>query len=213
MVRRIGHKSRRLGFGSILALLVCGALVFIGYRYFRFFSFPQKITLLEAPEPVIEDHISVDAIRELKRLITATYHGEALEEKTRTVDRDFIGTKTGTLVLSAQVTLRYGIDFSEMKEEDLVQEEDGSITVYLPRVQLFECIVNPSAIKYIYSSHEEIFSKKDQNSLVNEAKDKVIKQARDNRIETKAWEQGKRVITDFFTALGYDKSRINIYRK
>ena len=203
----------RQAIGTLLALLVCGALLVIGRYYIGFKSFLQGFNTphslsLTPPEPVIETHISVDQIRELKQLVTAKYYGEVVVEKKKKKARDFIGTKEGIMVLAVKATVLYGIDFSSMKDSDLVLGEDRSVKVYLPGV--YELGRKLEDCRTAYSQHSEIFSTEEHDNLVDEAKIKVSKMALDNGIIDKAWDQGVSVIKNFFIALGFDEEKITV---
>lgn len=207
MSERVVYKRRNFGCGTLFVLLVCAVVLVIAARFSGFMSvFPK----FKSHDPVVETRVSVDDIKRIQELTTATYYGESLEHFAKE------GKYTdGKMVAVVRVSIRYGIDFSEMEEDDLIVDEDGNVTVFLPHYKELDRIVNPSDFKYVYTKNEKLFTRDDEQVMIEFAKERVLFDALDGDgdIISKASAQGIKVMKEFFIALGFDEDKINISYK
>lgn len=111
------------------------------------------------------------------------------------------------IVIVASGNVRAGFDLSKLTEKD-VKVSESSLSVQLPKAEIFEVIVNPSDFDiYIEDgtwSHDQV------TRVENKAKNKIKEDAIQDGLLEKATELGVNKLTELFKTFGYQEVSITV---
>ncbi len=111
------------------------------------------------------------------------------------------------LIIVANGKVRAGFNLSKLTDEDVIVK-DSVLTVYLPKAEIFDVIVNPSDFDiYIEEgkwSHDQVVT------VENKAKAKIEADAKKENILKKATDSGVKKLTELFRSFGYKDVVVNI---
>lgn len=115
------------------------------------------------------------------------------------------------ILLSCTGIVKAGIDMSQLKEEDIMIE-NNSISLVLPPARIISINLPPEFIRY---EHEKIgffrdhYSNTEQNELMIQAENQIRQVADSIGILTTAQKNTKLFVTNFLTRLGYKQVLID----
>src|SRR5690606_28116816 len=125
-------------------------------------------------------------------------------------DDSLLGINDNEFVIIATGKAVYGIDFSK---ETNIRTDGKKIEVFIPRVELFDIILNPDNIDIIAvkkglltsQSRFEQIKKRNLSDLQSEIRIK----ARNREVMLEAQKNAENLISSFFKAMGYEEVSIN----
>ena len=116
--------------------------------------------------PTTSVSVIVGDLHDKKQLVVLDYYDSQIVIDT--VDN-------GKLTQAAKAVIKIGYDFSQMKEEDLKQNND-TLLIRLPAIKIIEAISNPSDWVVINDQVDDQELQKVRTKYLNEAKRKVQKE-------------------------------------
>lgn len=203
-------KSLRRGLSSGLSFswllpLIAVALV-IGLFFFLKNPFKIDWSINKTEK---QTTLTVEEIKKISELNTASYYEEMLLEK-RDTTKGFLHKNKHLLAVLVKGNLKVGFDLSQISEDDISIGDDQSIVITLPEAKVTDIITNPSDRTIVYGEKDKHFTENDINELTNQAKTVLVNNAREEGIFEKATEQGKKEMTNLLKAMGYEKVTVKI---
>ena len=203
-------KSLRRGLSSGLSFswllpLIAVALV-IGLFFFLKNPFKIDWSINKTEK---QTTLTVEEIKKISELNTASYYEEMLLEK-RDTTKGFLKSNKHLLAVLVKGNLKVGFDLSQISEDDISIGEDKSVVITLPEAKVTDIITNPSDRTIVYGEKDKHFTENDINELTNQAKTVLVNNAREEGIFEKATEQGKKEMANLLKAMGYEKVTVKI---
>ena len=203
-------KSLRRGLSSGLSFswllpLIAVALV-IGLFFFLKNPFKIDWSINKTEK---QTTLTVEEIKKISELKTASYYEEMLLEK-RDTTKGFLHKNKHLLAVLVKGNLKVGFDLSQISEDDISIGDDQSIVITLPEAKVTDIITNPSDRTIVYGEKDKHFTENDINELTNQAKTVLVNNAREEGIFEKATEQGKKEMANLLKAMGYEKVTVKI---
>ena len=203
-------KSLRRGLSSGLSFswllpLIAVALV-IGLFFFLKNPFKIDWSINKTEK---QTTLTVEEIKKISELNTASYYEEMLLEK-RDTTKGFLHKNKHLLAVLVKGNLKVGFDLSQISEDDISIGEDKSVVITLPEAKVTDIITNPSDRTIVYGEKDKHFTENDINELTNQAKTVLVNNAREEGIFEKATEQGKKEMANLLKAMGYEKVTVKI---
>ncbi len=203
-------KSLRRGLSSGLSFswllpLIAVALV-IGLFFFLKNPFKIDWSINKTEK---QTTLTVEEIKKISELNTASYYEEMLLEK-RDTTKGFLHKNKHLLAVLVKGNLKVGFDLSQISEDDISFGDDQSIVITLPEAKVTDIITNPSDRTIVYGEKDKHFTENDINELTNQAKTVLVNNAREEGIFEKATEQGKKEMANLLKAMGYEKVTVKI---
>ncbi len=203
-------KSLRRGLSSGLSFswllpLIAVALV-IGLFFFLKNPFKIDWSINKTEK---QTTLTVEEIKKISELNTASYYEEMLLEK-RDTTKGFLHKNKHLLAVLVKGNLKVGFDLSQISEDDISIGDDQSIVITLPEAKVTDIITNPSDRTIVYGEKDKHFTENDINELTNQAKTVLVNNAREEGIFEKATEQGKKEMANLLKAMGYEKVTVKI---
>ena len=203
-------KSLRRGLSSGLSFswllpLIAVALV-IGLFFFLKNPFKIDWSINKTEK---QTTLTVEEIKKISELNTASYYEEMLLEK-RDTTKGFLHKNKHLLAVLVKGNLKVGFDLSQISEDDISIGDDQSIVIKLPEAKVTDIITNPSDRTIVYGEKDKHFTENDINELTNQAKTVLVNNAREEGIFEKATEQGKKELANLLKAMGYEKVTVKI---
>lgn len=203
-------KSLRRGLSSGLSFswllpLIAVALV-IGLFFFLKNPFKIDWSINKTEK---QTTLTVEEIKKISELNTASYYEEMLLEK-RDTTKGFLHKNKHLLAVLVKGNLKVGFDLSQISEDDISIGDDQSIVIKLPEAKVTDIITNPSDRTIVYGEKDKHFTENDINELTNQAKTVLVNNAREEGIFEKATEQGKKEMANLLKAMGYEKVTVKI---
>ena len=203
-------KSLRRGLSSGLSFswllpLIAVALV-IGLFFFLKNPFKIDWSINKTEK---QTTLTVEEIKKISELNTASYYEEMLLEK-RDTTKGFLHKNKHLLAVLVKGNLKVGFDLSQISEDDISIGDDQSIVITLPEAKVTDIITNPSDMTIVYGGKDKHFTNDDINELTNQAKTVLVNNAREEGIFEKATEQGKKEMANLLKAMGYEQVTVKI---
>ena len=203
-------KSLRRGLSSGLSFswllpLIAVALV-IGLFFFLKNPFKIDWSINKTEK---QTTLTVEEIKKISELNTASYYEEMLLEK-RDTTKGFLHKNKHLLAVLVKGNLKVGFDLSQISEDDISIGDDQSIVITLPEAKVTDIITNPSDRTIVYGEKDKHFTENDINELTNQAKTVLVNNAREEGIFEKATGQGKKEMANLLKAMGYEKVTVKI---
>ena len=187
--------SRGLSLNWLLPLIAIALIIGLFFFLKNPFKIDWSINKTEK-----QTTLTVEEIKKISELNTASYYEEMLLEK-RDTTKGFLGKKNKHLLaVLVKGNLKVGFDLSQISEDDISIGDDQSIVITLPEAKVTDIITNPSDRTIVY----------DINELTNQAKTVLVNNAREEGIFEKATEQGKKEMTNLLKAMGYEKVTVKV---
>ena len=211
-----------LGIAVIAAVVAAigGGWSLVKYTGFLPFRKAKKALVID------QTPITVENVKAIGELVTATYYDEAVSivrkseskidgnwvpaiERVSEAEANASGTWTfrnlGHLVLVQTMHGRIGVDFSELKDNDLVIDEAAkSVKVTLPAPKCLEVIMNPSDTE-VFLEVGKNWEFDDLKIAMKPAQEEMeAKMAADQALFEKASQGVEEVVTQLFRAAGYE---------
>jgi len=181
------------------AITVAYFAVPMGFRNF----ISSKVALanpFRTPPLKIDDTIcTIDEVRQLARLVTATRYHEYLsvtpereKDDTKPRDREYVFFLKGKV--------EAGYDLSNLNESDMVVDS-RKITLRLPEVKILETYAAPKRYETVHIKGD--WTNAEVSELEIKARDTVKQEALESGILKSAEESAVRELTNFFRAIGF----------
>lgn len=176
--------------------------------------FSRRILRVEDTPLVLEKIIKIG------ELTTACYYDEDIYQTSKLTEITgpvgLIASAVGKnpskddLVIIARGTVRAGFDLSSVSS-DSIEIRDDTLFLKLPRPRILSVAVNPSDYEIIGGNKS--WSQKDVSSLVAEVRTRVLIDALDNDIYSRAESSGKAKVAQILEASGFRNISISISDK
>ncbi len=113
---------------------------------------------------------------------------------------------TKRYILIASGTVKAGFDLEKLTDTSIVTNQKESITIYLPKPEILDVIINPSG----YQTFEEqgIWTFEERKAVQKKALTILEQNALKKGILKKSKKQGIQILTVFFKSLGFKKVTI-----
>lgn len=196
--------SRGLSLNWLLPLIAIALIIGLFFFLKNPFKIDWSINKTEK-----QTTLTVEEIKKISELNTASYYEEMLLEK-RDTTKGFLKSNKHLLAVLVKGNLKVGFDLSQISEEDISIGEDKSVVITLPEAKVTDIITNPSDRTIVYGEKDKHFTENDINELTNQAKTVLVNNAREEGIFEKATEQGKKEMTNLLKAMGYEKVTVKI---
>lgn len=196
--------SRGLSLNWLLPLIAVALIIGLFFFLKNPFNIDWSINKTEK-----QTTLTVEEIKKISELNTASYYEEMLLEK-RDTTKGFLKKSKHLLAVLVKGNLKVGFDLSQISEDDISIGEDQSIVITLPEAKVTDIITNPSDRTIVYGEKDKHFTENDINELTNQAKTVLVNNAREEGIFEKATEQGKKEMTNLLKAMGYEKVTVKI---
>ena len=196
--------SRGLSLNWLLPLIAVALIIGLFFFLKNPFKIDWSINKTEK-----QTTLTVEEIKKISELNTASYYEEMLLEK-RDTTKGFLKSNKHLLAVLVKGNLKVGFDLSQISEEDISIGEDKSVVIILPEAKVTDIITNPSDRTIVYGEKDKHFTENDINELTNQAKTVLVNNAREEGIFEKAKEQGKKEMTNLLKAMGYEKVTVKI---
>ena len=196
--------SRGLSLNWLLPLIAVALIIGLFFFLKNPFKIDWSINKTEK-----QTTLTVEEIKKISELNTASYYEEMLLEK-RDTTKGFLHKNKHLLAVLVKGNLKVGFDLSQFSEEDISIGEDKSVVITLPEAKVTDIITNPSDRTIVYGEKDKHFTENDINELTNQAKTVLVNNAREEGIFEKATEQGKKEMTNLLKAMGYEKVTVKI---
>jgi hypothetical protein len=189
--------------GKIILILVFGIVILIMItrlvnRFFEWYGSEEKI---------VKTTITVEEIRKIDKLVTASFYEELLLEDCK---KGKLG-KEHYLAIVVRGTVKAGFDLSELSENDVQLNEYDTLRVNLPGVTVWKAVINFKDEDVIFTSRKKkMFQSEDEENLVKKGEKQIQADAIANGIKEKAIEEGKKELTRLLGLMGFDKVIITI---
>lgn len=196
--------SRGLSLNWLLPLIAVALIIGLFFFLKNPFKIDWSINKTEK-----QTTLTVEEIKKISELNTASYYEEMLLEK-RDTTKGFLKSNKHLLAVLVKGNLKVGFDLSQISEGDISIGEDKSVVITLPEAKVTDIITNPSDRTIVYGEKDKHFTENDINELTNQAKTVLVNNAREEGIFEKATEQGKKEMTNLLKAMGYEKVTVKI---
>ncbi len=196
--------SRGLSLNWLLPLIAVALIIGLFFFLKNPFKIDWSINKTEK-----QTTLTVEEIKKISELNTASYYEEMLLEK-RDTTKGFLKSSKHLLAVLVKGNLKVGFDLSQISEDDISIGEDKSVVITLPEAKVTDIITNPSDRTIVYGEKDKHFTENDINELTNQAKTVLVNNAREEGIFEKATEQGKKEMTNLLKAMGYEKVTVKI---
>ena len=196
--------SSGLSFSWLLPLIAVALVIGLFFFLKNPFKIDWSINKTEK-----QTTLTVEEIKKISELNTASYYEEMLLEK-RDTTKGFLHKNKHLLAVLVKGNLKVGFDLSQISEDDISIGDDQSIVITLPEAKVTDIITNPSDRTIVYGEKDKHFTENDINELTNQAKTVLVNNAREEGIFEKATEQGKKEMTNLLKAMGYEKVTVKI---
>ncbi len=196
--------SRGLSLNWLLPLIAVALIIGLFFFLKNPFKIDWSINKTEK-----QTTLTVEEIKKISELNTASYYEEMLLEK-RDTTKGFLKSSKHLLAVLVKGNLKVGFDLSQISEDDISIGEDKSVVITLPEAKVTDIITNPSDRTIVYGEKDKHFTENDINELTNQAKTVLVNNAREEGIFEKAKEQGKKEMTNLLKAMGYEKVTMKI---
>lgn len=196
--------SRGLSLNWLLPLIAIALIIGLFFFLKNPFKIDWSINKTEK-----QTTLTVEEIKKISELNTASYYEEMLLEK-RDTTKGFLKSNKHLLAVLVKGNLKVGFDLSQISEDDISIGEDKSVVITLPEAKVTDIITNPSDRTIVYGEKDKHFTENDINELTNQAKTVLVNNAREEGIFEKATEQGKKEMTNLLKAMGYEKVTVKI---
>ena len=196
--------SRGLSLNWLLPLIAVALIIGLFFFLKNPFKIDWSINKTEK-----QTTLTVEEIKKISELNTASYYEEMLLEK-RDTTKGFLKSNKHLLAVLVKGNLKVGFDLSQISEDDISIGEDKSVVITLPEAKVTDIITNPSDRTIVYGEKDKHFTENDINELTNQAKTVLVNNAREEGIFEKATEQGKKEMTNLLKAMGYEKVTVKI---
>ena len=188
--------------GKIILLLVLGIVIILMVtRLVNRFN-----EMSSSDDNIVKTTITVEEIRKINKLVTASFYEELLLEDSKLYG---LFPQTRYLAVVVRGTVKAGFDLSELSEDDVMVDEDGTLHVNLPDLIIWNTVINFKDTEVIYT-FRDAFDNNDEERLVKKGAEQIKKDAVANGIKEKAIEHGKSELTRLFGAMGFDKVEITM---
>lgn len=187
--------------------IVLGSLLVGGIGYGLKKAFTPKPLTIDKTTNVIEK------IRKIGEFTTLCYYEELVicEKRTDTTGRSFWTgdaiTTENEIVLIGKGRIRAGFDLKKITEQDMFVHGD-TLDISLPKVEIFDIIMNPSDFTTEYE--EGTWSHEATTQIKVKAKQKLEENANKYGLLEKAEANGKKRLKSFFNVFGYNTVNITI---
>ena len=198
------RSSSGLSFSWLLPLIAVALIIGLFFFLKNPFKIDWSINKIEK-----QTTLTVEEIKKISELNTATYYEEMLLEK-RDTTKGFLHKNKHLLAVLVKGNLKVGFDLSQMSENDISIGEDKSVVITLPEAKVTDIITNPSDWTIVYGEKDKHFTDKDLNELVSQAKNDLVNNAKKDGIFEKATEQGKKEMANLLKAMGYEKVTVKV---
>ena len=199
------RSSSGLSLNWLLPLIAIALIIGLFFFLKNPFNIDWSINKIEK-----QTTLTVEEIKKISELNTASYYEEMLLEK-RDTTKGFLGKKNKHLLaVLVKGNLKVGFDLSQISEDDISIGEDKSVVITLPEVKVTDIITNPSDMTIVYGGKDKHFTNDHINELINQAKTVLTNNARTEGIFDKATEQGKKEMTNLLKAMGYEKVTVKV---
>lgn len=196
---------------SVSPLLVLLAVIVMAGLIILKFGLPKK----QKPLTIDRTPIVTTSIRSLGELTTACFYDEIVLSRSKpgslsgtalgSIARDGFGKDLDDrLVIIARGTVRAGIDFRGLKDEDVSFKGD-TVFIKLPNPQYLDVIVNPSDFEVFSESGKWL--QWEVRALQDSARDRFIAEADAAALRSKAYEGAMGAVGNILTASGYKHIR------
>jgi len=151
----------------------------------------------EAPKPV------VFSLQQIGKLATAEYVVTRIVKAADNQTWYKIGNRK--ILLTCTASVKAGIDFSQLKPEQ-VQEQEKKVSLLLPPAQLLNLNIPPESIKVAYSDvgvFRDPFTTAEINSIMKTAENQIRRQIAALDILTTARNNASAFVTRFLTNAGF----------
>lgn len=199
-VAKTGIRAAMTPLLIVLAVVMIGGGIFAGIRT----DFFHKALSIDKTANVVEE------IKKIGQFTTSCYYEEVPLHETRidTIKREgFFGIGAGNsykeneIILIGKGLVRAGFDLSKIQENDIKTHGD-TLKITLPKVELFDIIMNPSDFTTEYESGT--WSHELTKPLKERAKVDLEKNAIDFGILKKAEESGLKRLETLFKTFGFN---------
>ena len=173
---------------------------------------PQKITIENSP-------IVVKQIQALAQLVTLSMYNEIVVDTSRADIKNIslpllpyiqYYNNLDRMVIIGKVTVHVGIDMQKLYADDISGTKD-SLHLRLPAAEVLDAVINPSDVEIFIEDGEW------NNTAVNNLKKKIqylaIADAQSRGLLAQSQHKAKQILSDFFTAAGYQKVVIDFKTK
>lgn len=199
------RSSSGLSLNWLLPLIAVALIIGLFFFLKNPFNIDWSINKIEK-----QTTLTVEEIKKISELNTASYYEEMLLEK-RDTTKGFLGKKNKHLLaVLVKGNLKVGFDLSQISEDDISIGEDKSVVITLPEVKVTDIITNPSDMTIVYGGKDKHFTNDDINELINQAKTVLTNNARTEGIFDKATKQGKKEMANLLKAMGYEKVTVKV---
>lgn len=199
------RSSSGLSLNWLLPLIAIALIIGLFFFLKNPFNIDWSINKIEK-----QTTLTVEEIKKISELNTASYYEEMLLEK-RDTTKGFLGKKNKHLLaVLVKGNLKVGFDLSQISEDDISIGEDKSVVITLPEVKVTDIITNPSDMTIVYGGKDKHFTNDDINELINQAKTVLTNNARTEGIFDKATKQGKKEMANLLKAMGYEKVTVKV---
>ncbi len=199
------RSSSGLSLNWLLPLIAIALIIGLFFFLKNPFNIDWSINKIEK-----QTTLTVEEIKKISELNTASYYEEMLLEK-RDTTKGFLGKKNKHLLaVLVKGNLKVGFDLSQISEDDISIGEDKSVVITLPEAKVTDIITNPSDMTIVYGGKDKHFTNDDINELLNQAKTVLTNNARAEGIFDKATEQGKKEIANLLKAMGYKNVTVKV---
>lgn len=126
------------------------------------------------------DAFEAQALRDLSELATVEYK---LNKIVRVKDDSIFGSRR--LLIEAPATVKAGIDLSKIKSKDIIRR-DKSITVYLPKPEVFDLIVDMKNVREVVNESGFLrsdFSPEEKNNYLRNGEKTIRDYIRNGKID------------------------------
>lgn len=198
------RSSSGLSLNWLLPLIAIALIIGLFFFLKNPFNIDWSINKIEK-----QTTLTVEEIKKISELNTASYYEEMLLEK-RDTTKGFLHKNKHLLAVLVKGNLKVGFDLSQISEDDISIGDDQSIVITLPEAKVTDIITNPSDRTIVYGEKDKHFTENDINELTNQAKTVLVNNAREEGIFEKATEQGKKEMANLLKAMGYEKVTVKI---
>ena len=194
----MANARRAVNAVAVLALFLIG--IYLGWKVPRFFAGRGAERAYDTP-------ILLKQVQTLSELVTVKYTMEKVEvwdDPPPPVLSLFSGDNR--ILLLAQGTVKAGIDFSQLKPED-IQIHEKTITIKLPPARITDCYLNDKETQVIerttglFRSFDKDLEQKIRNVVLADMKTDAMR----GGIRAEADERARKQLASFFTLMGFEK--------
>ena len=148
----------------------------------------------------------VESIRQMSRLVTASYYEEDIEVRSRT---RIMPLAPEELVMIYKVTIEAGFDLSRLPDDAIRLHGDTAIILQLPAPTILTRRCNPSDQIVFHDSNS--WSEADLARMYQKAIDEVEHNAKREGLIAQAIINGRHQLTLLLCSFGFDEEHVHVY--